>query len=301
MKKTLSIALLCIMAVSLFAGCSNATQYAAQPTIAADLAQPATNAVTATHLLYQAPASIVRSITQEEEVLQLLLSSVTDRNINLSRKNHELLLKHLLSADLIKTYSWGDRFYWELDNEYTLFITGERKLELRRNGWIMEITPYTTIDYDGYSSRYVFDDSTWVSNEKGVSRWIFGEEEQFLIPMSYPTFLGYNYQFMKATQAVLFLGDGTTLATLATNGLYTELATDFAHSYRTYCYSLFYININSELVHVNLVDMSSEIIADNVYELGGSDWLWYCSMGEIELVPFIIDWDEEILEVKIDW
>ena len=239
------------------------------------------------------PTPKPKAETIEESVIKMVLTSIDKQHkeLTLSKTNTIVLQQYLLDVEGKEGKPNSNWFYWNI-GEYKIFITDDRKIYIQDPaGWQMWINPYEPIyKFNAKSTPVEFAGAKWTTNHNGISRWDMkdGEEIETIFHMALT-----NTQIIETQSNLRYMGDdvlflkySNMFAMFNTEGKYQFISNYFSGIFLTFGESLWYINTNEELVHVNMLNFSEvEIIAKDVDFLN-STTMSYISKGVVSRFPF---------------
>ena len=188
---------------------------------------------------------------------------------------------------------------WVLCSEYSLHMLTDRQLELRRGALSVSIGHRGWADIPHFPSGARFDtDGTWVVQGNTLQQWILHEQvASFDLPAEHATILRRHASPSRSVQEdfrnIFFLQSGLKLFALCIDtGDHRIVSDQFANQLAQFCNSLWYIDLQHNLIHVSITDWESEVVANSVHAVSTGDFTLYLhSSGETRIAPFFINWD----------
>lgn len=235
-----------------------------------------------------------------DTVLLMLQRNMQDNGIYILDLSDAETLHTFLRNKEIPDYYLG--YEVPLVEEYSLKVNRDRMLTLYDGQVSIPIIGCNADTFTGWRLSFwtsiyaeAGSNGTYLIGNNLVAKMKYGEEIfMHYIPMK-------NASVLCSKDTGVYLYNEFTLIWLSNTGEIKEIATDFAYDleypFMEYFNSVYYINVNRELVHYNLLSEEEEVIAGDVrevYKFVHEEYKTYD--GKLHKIPFYIDYNGQVVK-----
>lgn len=209
------------------------------------------------------------SVTAESQLLSEILA--TDTYLSLADEEYLHVVDYISTEEPAEIS--GDIWYWYLGEGYTLKLDNSTRTLTLRTGDYWRRVLCENVDYPNslpaYISMTVVNDYTFYECLDSIEVWKLGKKLFSVdLPSSEIEVVG-TIKTDDNSFKTIVRSDSTIGLIISENGefRYEEIVSDCSRSIQTYQGSVWYVNMNADLIHLNIVNKETELIAEDVTTL----------------------------------
>ena len=255
----------------------------------------------AKQLYKQIESAKEEEISKQQEVNYAEYSNIRRTISSDERRELQQMLREMSYTDVIPStgYKEFNRFMCRLytceseKGTVEIFVNPKREalIQLHKDDDVHIVDIIDNIDYmigrTVPNASIVFHDTTWVADENGMNKWEFGKRTL----ISEESFKQYENTELSIIRNKIIVSSGNRILELDEDKC-VEILTDCRDGqYKFFNHSLFYINLNYDLVEYNILTGEKTQIDSEVYSIGGEIRVKYKVINDLEdrFIPGYID------------
>ena len=209
------------------------------------------------------------SVTAESQLLSEILA--TDTYLSLADEEYLHVVDYISTEEPAEIS--GDIWYWYLGEGYTLKLDNSTRTLTLRTGDYWRRVLCENVDYPNAHHAYicmtVVNDYTFNECLDSIEVWQLGKKLFSVdLPSSEIEVAGTIETDDNSFETVL-RSDSTIGTIISENGKfrYEEIVSDCSRSIQMYQGSVWYVDMNADLIHINILSKKTELIAEDVTSL----------------------------------